>query len=146
MTTLTAANFNVTNASSTDIANLNQALAYLQQSSAAIPVLNGMVQNHVNINIVHGGAASDNYQSATNKINWDPNGSNLVYNDAKTQTLGVNSSSILLIHEGAHATDPSLATESSDTAEAKAIQLEDQVDANLGEIQRTNHWTKPLPR
>ncbi|CAJ0808467.1 hypothetical protein LMG19083_04711 [Ralstonia psammae] len=152
--TLTANDFRVIGATAGDIANLNAALAYLQQSPVAAAILQQMAQNGTTININARdqdtynppvGAPRYNPNFPPNSINWDPNSGQIV-SDANGTILGVQSAALSLLHEAAHATDPNFNTNAitpnsqyDDNAEQYAIGQEDAVAQQLGEPQRFNH-------
>lgn len=145
--TITAADFHVTNATPQDLIKLNAALTYLQNSPTAVTILQGMISNGVTINI-HGGEAL--YHSVGNTIDWDPAFSLSITNASnssdKGDSLGVISPSLLLIHEGVHATDPNFLitnkiqnVQYDKESEAHATIQENLVAGELGEGQRPNH-------
>src|SRR5579872_2063218 len=146
--TFTAADFHVneTNTSPEDIADLNSALSYLSTNSMiAANVLQQLIDKGTVINIIHNG--DDRYNGTTNAINWDPK-SGLVVLDDKQNIIGTQSAALGLIHEGGHAIDPNFTTDNVPdgtvyfTAGEKFVitQVEDPVAAQLGELQRTNHF------
>ena len=147
----TASDFNVINATPKDIDELNLALSYLDKSSTASSMLDQAKSNGVSINIIHDGG--DLYRLSTNTINWDPNSGLLVKvpeTDIQT-TAGVQSAALGLIHEVAHALDPNLRGNASNPtddygnrAEQVAVEQEDKIADELGEVKRYNHGGDPI--
>ncbi len=130
----TAADFgvNATNTSAADITRLNTALAYLDKSFTGNTILNGMVNNHTQIAINHAG--DDHY--ANGVVSWDPtSGLGVTHNGVNA----VQSAAIGLIHEGAHATDLNILTETRAQAEAYATTKETAVSTDLGDAIRDNY-------
>lgn len=102
MTTITANDFKLINATSENIAKLNEALAYLQKSAAATQILQDMVDHQVNIRFVPMAAeyhleaskartedtpvmsrtAGDKQGFPANTIDWSPDAM-LMYTDAR---------------------------------------------------------------
>jgi hypothetical protein len=144
---LTANDFNLSpNATSSDIAALNQALAYLANSTTAEAKMEQAVADGVTINFIHDG--NDQYRDGVNTIDWDPNSALAVVDTTQPNlgTIGVQSAALGLAHEAAHANDPNIATDKSmadsqyDTvAERVAVGVEDQIATELGETLRFNH-------
>gem|GEM_PF-3348641 len=139
----TAADYTITNATAADINALNLALSYLDRSPKGNAVMQQVADKNVTINIVHDG--SDSYRSSTNTINWDPN-SALTVLTSGVGSVGVQSAALGLAHEGAHAIDPNLASNSAtpdpqygDLAEKYAVEQENIIASDLGEPQRFNH-------
>lgn len=145
MAILTAADFKLNNSpSADDVAALNAALAYLQQSPTASAILQQMKDKGVSINIV--GDRNDGY-NPDNSIDWDPKAGLIVSNTG--MVTGVESAAVNLIHEGAHATDTNLTADTNDkstavigfpnAAELYAVNQANQVATELGEAQRTTY-------
>lgn len=152
--TLTANDFHVINGSASDIAALNAALAYLQQSASGSAILQQMAQSGTTININAGDRDSYNPPATSpyynpnfpaNSINWDPNSAQIVF-DSNGVVQGVQSAALSLLHEAAHATDPNFNTnvgtpnaQYDTNAEQYAINQENAVARDLGEVQRDSH-------
>jgi hypothetical protein len=150
-------------ATAADIAELNQALDQLAQDSPGQALLAQLGQNPtMTIGFVHNGAIStstvvgDAYfgfgLGKAGTVLWDPNSGLQVVAEQNGQAVlsatspGVESPSVLLSHEFAHATDPNYvantATSNSQygtVAEQYATGVEDNVGAGLQEPPRYNH-------
>jgi hypothetical protein len=154
-TPLTAADFTLTNDTPTDVSDLNEALSYLSNSSNAQALLQNLEAAGTTINFDTNNG--DSYAPATNTIDWDPtaamvtSANNIVdgidVGPGQGPVIGVNSPAICFAHEAAHATDPNLSTQLkqinwqySSNAEQYAIQTEDSIDQQLGEVVRPNHF------
>jgi hypothetical protein len=136
MPQLTSSDFNVTNASPTDLAKLDLALTYLQTSSATSNILYGVITNGTvsQIQIVHDG--NDMYNGTTKILSWDPDSALQITNNGST---GVQSAALGLIHEFAHAYDPNFASETRDQREDFATKMEGIVARDLDEPIRVNY-------
>ncbi|WDD92030.1 hypothetical protein Bsp3421_002000 [Burkholderia sp. FERM BP-3421] len=149
-TAITADDFVVKGATAQDIADLNTSLAYLETSANALKIIQGMKANKVAIEIIHNG--DDHYSPDSNTIAWDPHSALTVQDNATGQAVGVQSAALGLAHEGAHSTDPDLATHSGtlnaqydNDAEKYAVAKEDLIATDLGETLRYNHLGFGLP-
>ena len=145
MTYITAKDFSIPpGATPLDMANLNEALIYLQGSPTAANILQGMIDQHVTIEFVHDG--KDQYDDFYNKIYWDPNAAIVVTDSNGIPVGGVQSPALGLIHEGFHATDPNYVNTKFQrdpqydfVPERSAVGAEREVAVQLGEPQRFNH-------
>jgi Effector protein len=154
---VTAKSFILTNDTPADVKDLNKALTYLSQSPTAEAMLQEGAKNSVTINFISGDSDGD-----PSAIDWDPNqglevnANNVVggidFGPGDGPVVGVDSSALVLAHEMAHATDPNIATDAGqanwqydDNAEQYAVGQEDQVDQQLGEVQRFNHMGALAP-
>lgn len=132
----TATSFNVTNANAQDIAKLNLALAYLQQSSYASGMIYS-VYNKSMISTIEITRGSDTtYNSATKVLKWNPDsGLQITFG----QTTAVQSAALGLLHEIAHAFDPNIYHTTREKAEAFATAQETIVANELGEPVRQDY-------
>jgi len=151
--TIDASYFNVVNATSTDLAKLNSALAYLQTSAAGREQLDAALAANVTISINH--EAIDDYQAIGTPgdanfggtIRWDPDAAEALADTTGQFTGDLQSAAMQLMHEVDHANDPSYFAnhEQSDSqyenaAERYAIEESNTVASQLGEATRDSHY------
>jgi len=146
--------FNVENATSRDLADLNRALNYLDQSPTGSLAMEKLANSDTTININH--VANDSYNLQTDTINWDPTAGNTL-NQLNNSTLlpqvnGVMSPALALAHEAVHSEDPNFIQRLNTSnpqyesdAESLAINAENKIAADLGEPQRDNHDSSAVP-
>jgi hypothetical protein len=152
---LTASSFKLTSDTLADRNDLNEAFDYLDQSPTARYVLDTAAKNGTTIDFTSNGN-NDAYDSDSNKIIWDPTGALVVHANNVVggldvgpgfgPVIGLDSPAIALVHEAAHASDANIAAESSqanwqfgNNSELQAVDDEDLVDQQLGEVQRFSH-------
>lgn len=126
---------------------LKEALDYVSNDPAARKIIEGMERKDVTIHMVHRRTKDevDKYDGGNNTIYWEPKAS-LGVEDDQGKTIGVRSAAVLLMHEGAHATDPNFTkhlntpnAQYEQDADAYAVGKEDQIARTLGEPIRLNH-------
>lgn len=153
---VTSANFDVANATSSDIARLDKALTYLQQSQEATAMLEMAAQAGVKLGINSWGTdhygpdvtpGSDQYDyNGSGRVLWNPD-SALEVRAADHSIVGVQSAAVGLMHEIFHSLDPGLVdgfmsrlVGYGNISEYGAIQFETLIARQLGEVTRENHW------
>ena len=136
MGTITSANFNVTQATPTDIAKFDLALAYLSTSNQAAANLFMAARDATvsEVRINHNG--DDSYDTLTRVLHWDPDSGLMV---SKNGFFGVQSPALGFDHEIAHSIDTKNGTETSAQAEAYATSIETIVANDLGEPTRSTY-------
>src|SRR6266571_9121542 len=138
MPTLTAANFNLINATPTNITDFNQAISYLQQSTTGAAIIAQAAASNIAISFNRVGR--DEFNTVTG-IAWDSHAA-LTANDGHGNVLGVQSPALGLVHELVHSIDPAVIAnfaQSNPQTGNVAIAYENMVAAEVGEPQRVDH-------
>jgi len=153
---VSAADFQVANATELDRGRLEKAIQYLQQSEVGTIFLELAAEAGVRIGINSWG--TDRYgenntpgqtsfdHDDTGMILWNPMAA-LQIRDNDKVIVGVQSAALGLLHEIVHAVDPGLVANFASRIpkygflnEFTAIQYETMVANELGEVTRENHW------
>jgi hypothetical protein len=151
---ITSHDFSLQNVTSPDqIAKLDQALAYMQQSPAAAAVIFESAMTGVAIGFNPNGAngfpspnnGADGHSVGSNLILWNPDAAIQMYDNADNPT-GVSSAASGLVHEMVHSIDPMEIAHSlelipgyENLAEYTAVTIEAVFNTELHEPTRDNH-------
>ena len=98
-------NFRIDNPTDANIAKLEAALYYLQQSEIGRTILAQAAGKGVHIQFPNPVNYGNGYSAPSNTIIWDPS-KGVAVQDSNGNFIGAQSSALSLAHEIAHAIDP----------------------------------------
>ena len=138
-------NFRIDNSTDANIAKLEAALYYLQQSEIGRTILAQAAGKGVHIQFSNPVNYGNGYSAPSNTIIWDPS-KGVAVQDSNGNFIGAQSSALSLAHEIAHAIDPRQMEQKDifnaqyvNESEAEAVMYTDTIAKELGEIQRLNY-------